>query len=305
LALSQTPPPLFHQGLSARIRLIVAVAAATALMQLDFQLGFAQPLRQGINAVLYPISELLMLPRDMTISSVEHMTSIRSLRERVGQMEQKEIEQAQTLLAMEQLRAENDNLRTLMGLGKPLDRPSIVAEIRAARPSPLHDLVVINRGLEHGITKGSPVLSSQGVIGQVSRVFPMSAEVRLLSDKQLQVPVYLPRVGVRALTQGVPGEDSFELRHVNLAADISVGDTVQTSGLDGVYPAGLPVGVIISVMEREASAFPLILAKPIASAALQQQVLVLQSSPAVAAAPSASPPAKPVAAPAAPKADKP
>ena len=109
---------------------------------------------------------------------------------------------------------------------------------------------------------------------------------------------------MRALTHGVPGEDSFELRHVNLAADISVGDTVQTSGLDGVYPPGLPVGVIISVMEREASSFPLILAKPIASAALQQQVLVLQDSPAVAAAPAPNPPAKPAAA-APPKANQP
>ena len=162
MALSQTPPPLFHQGLSARIRLIVAVAAAAALMQLDFHLGFAQPLRQGINAVLYPISELLMLPRDMAISSAQHMTSIRGLREKVAQMEQREIEQVQTLLSIQQLQSENDNLRNLMGLVKPLSRSSVVAEIRSARPSPLHDLVVINRGLEHGITKGDPVLSGEG-----------------------------------------------------------------------------------------------------------------------------------------------
>lgn len=279
MALSQTPPPLFHQGLSARIRLIAAVTAAAALMQLDFHLGFAQPLRQGINAVLYPISELLMLPRDMAISSAQHMTSIRDLREKVAQMEQREIEQVQTLLSIDRLQSENDNLRNLMGLVKPLGRPSVVAEIRSSRPSPLHDLVVINRGLEHGITKGDPVLSGEGVIGQVSRVFPMSAEVRLLSDKQLTVPVFLPRVGVRALTRGVVGEDSFELRHVNLAADIAVGDIVQTSGLDGLYPAGLPVGIILSVMERDASPFPVIVAKPIASAAVQQQVLVLQTAP--------------------------
>ena len=86
-------------------------------------------------------------------------------------------------------------------------------------------------------------------------------------------------MGVRALTRGVVGEDSFELRHVNLAADIAVGDIVQTSGLDGLYPAGLPVGIFLSVMERDASPFPVIVAKPIASAAVQQQVLVLQTAP--------------------------
>jgi rod shape-determining protein MreC len=127
------------------------------------------------------------------------------------------------------------------------------------------------------------VISAAGVIGQVSRVYPLSAEVRLLSDDQLRVPVVLPRTSIRALTQGLGSQDGFEVQYVNLAAEIQIGDDVLSSGLDGLYPAGLPVGKVTAIIPGREGQFPRVLARPMATIGLQQQVLIL--TPAQAARP--------------------
>jgi len=276
LALSHNSPALFHQGLPARLRLVVAAVSATLLMQLDYHASMTQPLRQGINTVLYPVTELMMMPRDILIALGESLRSGQSLREEVTRIREQETARSETLLAIEKLREENDNLRGLLALQKSIPGASLAAEVRAARPAPVHDVVVIDRGSESGVQAGDPVINSSGVIGQVSRVFPLTSEVRLLSDKQLSVPVFLPRLGVRGLTRGITGEDAFELRHVNLAANIQIGDVIQTSGLDGLYPPGLPIGTVTSISESGLSPFPVVIGKPVASVAVTRQVLVLQ-----------------------------
>ena len=152
-------------------------------MQLDYHASMTQPLRQGINTVLYPVTELMMMPRDILIALGESLRSGQSLREEITKTREQEIARSETLLAIEKLRSENDNLRGLLALQKSIPGAALAAEVRAARPAPVHDVVVIDRGSESGVQAGDPVINSTGVIGQVSRVFPLTSEVRLLSDK--------------------------------------------------------------------------------------------------------------------------
>lgn len=77
---------------------------------------------------------------------------------------------------------------------------------------------MIDRGQDFGIRMGDPVISSTGIVGQVRRVFPLSAEVQLISDEGLAVPVVIQNLDIRAITQGLGNQDGFELRYVNLAA---------------------------------------------------------------------------------------
>ena len=91
MALSQTPPPLFTQGLPARLRLLIAVFLAAGTLYVDLNLGLLKPLRQGLSMVLYPIEQVLMMPRDVFYWFTKYGTviidTVDRLRERLPQLE--------------------------------------------------------------------------------------------------------------------------------------------------------------------------------------------------------------------------
>lgn len=259
-----------------RIRLLIAVFCALGLMQIDRHLTITGPLRQGLSVLLHPIVELLQLPRDAALALAESLHTSSELRSEVETLRAEQLETASMRLRLKTLEVENENLRGLQALQTRLAREGVVAEFQSAQRDPFAHRIVVGKGSEHGLSVGDPVISSDGVIGQVSRALPLTSEVRLLSDEQMMVPVFLPRAGVRAISQGLGTQDGFELQYVNLSADIRVGDIVVSSGLDGRYPAGLPVGEVISIIPGREGQFPRVLARPAASVAMHQQMLVLR-----------------------------
>jgi rod shape-determining protein MreC len=276
LALSQNPPPFFRQGLSARIKLIIALSAAAVLMQLDSEVNIAKPLRQGLSVVLYPIAETLLLPRDFALWLTDRLKTVSELASEVDRMRDAELRNAEMLLLVDQVQTDNQNLRGLLEIRQQSNLPSIVAEVRAGLQDNLSRKVLISKGMEHQVSVGDPVINSQGVVGQVSRVFPLTSEVRLLSDEQLMVPIFLPSAGIRAISQGLGEQDGFQIRFVNLAAEIKEGDLIVTSGLDGLYPAGLAVGQVSLVVSAPQGQFPTVIGRPTASVARHKEVLVIR-----------------------------
>lgn len=276
MALSQSPPPFFRQGLSARIKLFIALAAAALLMQLDSEINIAKPLRQGLSVVLYPIVEALLVPRDFALWLTDRLKTVAELADEVDRMREEQLRNAATLLLADQVQTENRNLRELLEIKQQGSLPSVVAKVRSGLQDSLSRKVLIDKGLEHQVSIGDPVINSQGVVGQVSRVFPLTSEVRLLSDEQLMVPVFLPSAGIRGISQGLGQQDGFQIRFVNLAAQIKEGDLIVTSGLDGLYPAGLAVGEVSLVVGAPQGQFPTVIAKPLASVARQKDVLVIR-----------------------------
>lgn len=276
MALSQSPPPFFRQGLSARIKLFIALAAAALLMQLDSEVNIAKPLRQGLSVVLYPIVEALLVPRDFALWLTDRLKTVAELADEVDRMREEQLRNAATLLLADQVQTENRNLRELLEIKQQGSLSSVVAKVRSGLQDSLSRKVLIDKGLEHQISIGDPVINSQGVVGQVSRVFPLTSEVRLLSDEQLMVPVFLPSAGIRGISQGLGQQDGFQIRFVNLAAQIKEGDLIVTSGLDGLYPAGLAVGEVSLVVGAPQGQFPTVIAKPLASVARQKDVLVIR-----------------------------
>ena len=96
-----------------------------------------------------------------------------------------------------------------------------------------------------GVQAGLPVIDARGLIGQITRVQPLTAEVTLLIERNHPVPVMIQRNGLRAVMYGMGGQ--AEIRHIAAHADVQVGDMLVTSGIDGVYPAGLPVAKVAMV----------------------------------------------------------
>lgn len=255
--------------------MLIAVVAAILMLYADLHFGILRPLRQGLAMVLYPIEQMLMLPRDVFSWVGGYAFTISDLVDRKAVLEKKEIDNAEKILQTEQLRLENDALRGLLELRKTIKHETLTAEISHETRDAFSNRIVIDRGSQHGLAPGHPVINAQGVVGQVVRVSPITAEVALLTDPSLTIPVNLPRSGIRSLVSGTGDNQQVELKYLNINAEVEIGDILVTSGLDGLYPSGLPVARINRVERAGSGQFPRITSTPVATIGTLQHVLVI------------------------------
>jgi rod shape-determining protein MreC len=265
-------PWLLQQHLPARLRLVIAVGLSIALIYIDINLGVLKPLRQGLQTVLVPVVELLSAPRNIFFWATDRFHATFRVLERESELEKRQADITQAALLAEQLQAENTALRGLLDLRPSVRQKTLAAEISHQSRDIFGKRVVIDRGSQHGVAVGHPVINASGVIGQVTRVSPITSEVSLLNDPALTIPVSLPRSGIRTLASG--DGQRLILKYLHVDADVVAGDQVVTSGLDGVYPSGFPVATIDRV-ERASGQFARALASPAAPVAPMRQVLVL------------------------------
>src|SRR5207344_757066 len=176
------------------------------------------------------------------------------------------------------LESENQHLRQLLGLRERLPREFIAAEILYSHRDPFTRRVVVDKGFQHGVKAGQAVVDEAGVVGQVTRVFAWVSEVTLVTDKEQAVPIQSVRSGLRGVTFGIGYDGTLELRFMPVNADIQNGDLLVTSGIDGTYPAGLPVAVVSNVERNAAYAFARITCTPAAGVNSATQVLVVAAN---------------------------
>jgi len=138
----------------------------------------------------------------------------------------------------------------------------------------------IDRGAAQGVRPGSPIADEDGVIGQVTRVHPLVAEVTLLTDRDQAVPVQVVRNGLRAVAFGAGASGMLELRFMSAVADIQNGDRLVTSGIDGTYPAGLPVASVVRIERDAEETFARAVCQPVAGIERGRYVLVLANESA-------------------------
>jgi rod shape-determining protein MreC len=275
--LDRTPPPFFKQGPSAFSKLMVLSALAVFLMIADARLSLVQPVRSVLATALYPLQSLVMHPVNAWRWLNGFMTTVKEVQTEQQRLESKLIEQAARATQADQLLQENQRLRALLGLRERLGQSGIAAQVLYDAADPYARKVVIDRGLTHGIVQGAPVLDESGILGQVTRAHPLVSEVTLLTDRDQAIPVLNTRTGVRSVAHGQSGTHGYELELRFMAgnADVRVGDLLSTSGIDGVYPPGLPVAKVTQVERRAESAFARVLCEPLAQVLSTQQVLVL------------------------------
>ena len=270
-----TPPPLFKQGASARVKMLLFSFIAIGLLMADSRLGALGTVRQAVGVALYPVQAIAMMPRDGFFAVTNYFSSLNSLHAENRRMRDQQIRNAQQLQEGAQLRAENSHLRKLLAASEQTQSRTVMSEILYDARDPFSRKLVMDRGARNGIELGQPVIDDLGVVGQVTRVFPFTSEVTLLTDKDHAIPVQVLRSGVRSVAYGRGQSGSLELRFMASNADIQKGDVLMTSGIDGVYPAGLAVATVISVETKTADSFARILCLPTAGVSRNRQLLVL------------------------------
>lgn len=276
--LDRSLPPFFNQGPSALSKLMFFGALSLFLMVADARFNITQPIRAAIATALYPVQWLAVQPVDALERSSEYFSGLSQA--------QSESENAHKKLALQSLRAgkveqltqENNRLRKLLDLREQLAIPVMAAEVLYDAADPYTRKVIIDKGQAHQVDLGSPVLDESGVLGQVTRVLPLVSEVTLVVDRDLAIPVLNVRTGARSVAYGDPliGGSGMELRFMGSNADVQVGDLLTTSGVDGVYPPGLPVAWVSRIEHRAESTFSKIYCVPQALTTGARHVIVVK-----------------------------
>jgi rod shape-determining protein MreC len=273
--IDRTPPPFFRQGPSALTKLTFCSALAVFLMVADTRFKLTQPLRTMVATVLHPVERVLRVPIDAWNGIGDYASGLQHAISAEEKARLALVRQSERAARVEQLQEENNRLRSLLGLRNALTVRSQPAEILYEASDPFSRKVVIDRGTTQGVVLAAPVVNESGVLGQVTRVYPLSSEVTLLTDKDAAIPVLNARNQLRSAAFGTAGA-GMELRFMAGNADVQPGDMLQTSGVDGVYPPGLPVAKVVSVDRKIDSGFAKVVLAPAASPDGVRHVLVLE-----------------------------
>jgi rod shape-determining protein MreC len=280
--LDRTPPPFFRQGPTALTRLVFFSALAVFLMVADTRFRVVEPLRAALALALMPMQGAAAVPLEIWHGGGDYLRGLRQARTDEAAARAALAAQSAKANGAAQLAAENARLRALLELRPALAVRSMAAEIMYEAADPFSRKVFIDRGLTHGVALGSPVINEAGVLGQVTHLYPLTAEVTLLGDKDAAIPVLNVRTQQRSAAFGgqFGGSAGMELRFMSGNADVQVGDDLHTSGLDGIYPPGMPVARVASVERRAESGFARILLTPTAPPGGVRYVLVLEPTAA-------------------------
>ncbi|HTF13514.1 MAG TPA: rod shape-determining protein MreC [Burkholderiales bacterium] len=273
--MSYQPPPFFIRGPALLVRLGFFACLAVLLMVLDARFRYAESLRQVVALLAYPLQRVALAPVELFNASSGFFTTQVSLKQENEQLKAKQLLAANELLTNEALRAENAQLRRLLEARERLPRHSTLAEILYQGRDPFSRKVILDKGSQQGIQPGQAVIDDIGVLGQVTRVYPLLSEVTLITDKEQRTPVQVLRNGLRAVIYGGGEKGTLDLSWTASNADVMADDVLVTSGIDGTFPAGLPVAKVSRIESDAAYSFAKITCIPIAGTDQNRQVLVL------------------------------
>ncbi|MGQ0526288.1 MAG: rod shape-determining protein MreC [Betaproteobacteria bacterium] len=273
--MEHSPPPFFKTGPTPLARLLIFTTLSLALLVADVRFKYLEFLRQIAAVIVYPAQRLAAAPGEIARRAGDFFVTHSALREDNARLHQEQLANTLVLQQFKALQAENEQMRALLGARERIGTRATLAEVLYSARDPFAQKIIVDRGLHHEVRGGQPVIDQIGVVGQVTRAYQWLSEVTLITDKDQLVPVLNVRNGLRAVLAGVGTATTLELRFVPLNADFQNGDRLVTSGIDGVYPPGLPVAEISNV-ERDASyPFARIACKPLAGVNRSTQVLIV------------------------------
>src|SRR5690554_1056339 len=267
---------LFKRGPTAEFRLFVFVLLSLTFLIVDSRFQALDPARQAVSVVLYPFQRLMLAPRD-AVEHINNWTDAAALaRTEKEALQRQRIELAQISTHAAQLAAENEQLRRLLDVGEAVTQRSVAVEVMYEPPNAFSHHLVFNKGSSSGIQPGMPVIDEGGVVGQIVRVTPFTSEAALLTDDKVAIPVQVLRNGLRLIAFGGNVSGKVEVRYLTANVDLAPGDTLITSGIGGLFPAGLSVATVDRVERDVATGFALAVATPLSHPERHRHFLVLR-----------------------------
>jgi rod shape-determining protein MreC len=277
----------FNRGPSPAARLVFFSLLSLLLLFVDARYQYLESTRKVIAVLFYPFQRLTALPGEIVGSiSVYFETQNQLLADNAELRQQHDMDAAQ-LAQLSAINAENTQLRTLQELQQRADYPMQMAEIVYVERDIFKRKLFVNKGSQANVQAGQVVVDDNGVVGQVTRVYPWLSEVTLVTDKDQAVPIQVLRNGLRAVVFGSGDISEMALRYMPVSADLQEGDVLVTSGIDGTYPANLPVAKIIKIERDPAYPFSRIVCTPLAGVDRHRALMIVSGVPQLPEQPSA------------------
>ncbi|EED36161.1 rod shape-determining protein MreC [Luminiphilus syltensis NOR5-1B] len=241
--------------------MVVSLCAVLFYFRDDPRLAPARAVVSDVTSVFYSIAAA---PVTLWNGVTGYFVSQEQLREDNERLRQQNFIFKGRLQRLAALQAENARYRALLNSAGIVDDDVMVAEIIAVASDPARHLLVLDKGVSHGVVAGQPLLGADGLMGQVVWVGNSSSRAMLITDSSHALPVQVVRNGVRAVAEGTGGLDRLIIRHVAATTDIVVGDMLETSGLGRRFPPGYPVAQVTAVDLEAGAAFSTVSAQPLA-----------------------------------------
>ncbi|MBK9153451.1 MAG: rod shape-determining protein MreC [Chloracidobacterium sp.] len=210
------------------------------------------------------------------------ISNLRSAQDENTQLKEKIQELEVELKGREDLEAENERLRDLLGLKENTNYKVLNARIIGRDPSIWFDSSIVNRGSLDGVKLNMPVVTNGGLVGRITAVGPLTAQVDLLTRDKSGVGGIVGQIGesnALGVVSGTSRKNVVEMRYVSGSIDVQPGQIVYTSGQDGIYPAGLKIGEIVEVRTGSATVPHQIFIRPSSRIDSMQEVGILLYEP--------------------------
>lgn len=263
----------FTKKPAQNFRLLVFAIASLVLLAADRR-GTIGALHSGLGAAVYPLQQFVSAPVRFAEWLRENVSGYAGILEENQRLKEERIRLEARLAKFSALEQENIRLRALLGASIKIGEHFLIAELLSINLVPYEHLVLANKGSNIGVHVGQPVFDARGVVGQVLRVSPVSAEVMLITDPNHAIPVQVERNELRTIAVGTGRIDRLILPYLSGSADIREGDRLVTSGMGGVFPAGYPVATVVDI-SNTGSSLAKVSAEPIAPLDRIHEVLLV------------------------------
>ena len=284
-SLPSEPPRFFNRGPSPIARLTFFGVISLVLMFIDARFRTLETVRMAIATVVYPVQQAALMPAQAAKSMGEFFDTRSELRDDNTRLKSELLQASQAQQAQIASKQEADRLAKLLQIVQASPVRAHAAQVVYLGRDVFSQKAFINRGAAQTFEPGSAVVDELGLLGQITRMHPLFAEITLLTEKDFAIPVKVERTGMHALLYGRGPGKLPELRSVANNADVKEGDVLLTSSIDGVYPSNVRVARITSVQRTAESAFASIECAPSATVAGADTVLVLDKPVAPAPRP--------------------
>lgn len=269
--------PKQPKKVSGGLLLIIFIVLSVALMTIWLREGTGGPIhtvRSGVAVVTAPLQYVGATIARPFQAIGNAFTNLTADQDDIGTLTRENEELRAKIIQLEEYRLENGRLSALLELSDPYNLQTVGARIINRSSDSWNRTITINKGSSAGLEVGMPVMSANGLLGQIESVSSYTSVVRLVTDEQSGVAVMVQESRVEGiLTGSVDG--LLYLRYIPVSTSVSVGDSIITSGLGGIYPKGIAVGTVASVDSAGSDVYLTILIEPIAHVSTYEEVLVL------------------------------
>jgi rod shape-determining protein MreC len=276
------------RGPSFGFRFFCYALLSVLVMFWDKRGGWLDTARYGLQATIYPLQLAVNSPSAAWRWLEESFTTRETLQAEVDRLRNQLRDQQLVTMRQAALLQENATLRVLNSALPEVIEKRLIGEVISDDLSEQRQRLVVNRGGNNGVRRGQPVITADGVLGQVFRTGPFSSEIILITDSEHALPVQVVRSGVRTIALGTSDEQELELPYVAQNYDVQVGDVLVTSGLGQVFPYGLPVAKVTKVVRDPTQPLAMIHAVPLAQVKANREVVFIWARAGHPAAPASA-----------------